>query len=59
MLARGTDEYALKILDPAVAPEIPSAPKRTIWVIVGFVTGLFISIFIVLARESWIRSGRT
>jgi uncharacterized protein involved in exopolysaccharide biosynthesis len=58
MLARGTDEYALKVLDPAVAPELPSAPKRTIWVTVGFVAGLFVSIFIVLMRESWTRSGR-
>jgi uncharacterized protein involved in exopolysaccharide biosynthesis len=59
MIARGTDEYALKVLDPAVAAEIPSAPKRTIWVIVGFVAGLFVSIFIVLVRESWNRTGRT
>jgi uncharacterized protein involved in exopolysaccharide biosynthesis len=59
MLARGTDEYALKVLDSAVAPEIPSAPKRTIWVSVGTVAGLFLSIFIVLARESWVRSGRS
>jgi uncharacterized protein involved in exopolysaccharide biosynthesis len=58
MIARGTEEYALRVLDPAVTPERPSAPKRTIWVIVGFVAGLFVSIFIVLVRESWTRSGR-
>jgi uncharacterized protein involved in exopolysaccharide biosynthesis len=59
MIARGTEEYALKVLDPAVAPELPSAPKRTIWVIVGFVTGLLLSVFIVLVRESWSRSARS
>ncbi len=58
MLARGTEEYALKVLDPAIAPEKPSAPKRTIWVMVGFVAGFMVSIFIVLVRESWTRSGR-
>lgn len=59
MLARGADEYALKVLDPAVPPEIPSAPKRAVWVIVGFLSGLFVSVFLVFARESWTRSGRT
>lgn len=54
MLARGTDEYALKILDPAVIPEIKSSPKRTVWVIAGFLAGASVSLLIILLRAAWV-----
>lgn len=53
MMAKGTDEYALKVIDPAVAPERKSSPKSLIWVIVGFLGGAFVSIAIVLFRRTW------
>ncbi len=44
MLARGTNEYALKIIDPAVPPEKPSSPRKVIWVMVGGVLGMLASV---------------
>jgi len=41
MLARGTEEYALKVIDPAIAPEIPSAPRPMLLVMTGGFLGLF------------------
>ncbi len=59
MIARGTQEYALRVLDPAVAPEVPSSPRRTVWVIVGIFTGMLMSLLVVFLREAWLRGGRT
>jgi uncharacterized protein involved in exopolysaccharide biosynthesis len=53
MLARGNDEYALKVIDPATVPERRSSPKRTVWVSVGFMSGLFLAIAFVFFRRSW------
>jgi len=59
MIARGTQEYALKVLDPAVPPETPTSPKRTVWVIVSTITGMLMGLLLVVLRESWRRGGRT
>lgn len=48
MLARGTDEYALKVIDPAVPPERHASPKLLVWVGVAFVSGLMVAIVFVL-----------
>ena len=53
MMARGNDEYALKVIDPASVPEIRSSPKRTLWVSVGVVAGLFLAIAFVFLRRAW------
>lgn len=53
MLARGTEEYAFKVLDPAFPPEKPSSLSTLTWVIlVGFASSLlaFLAIFI---RVAW------
>jgi len=52
MLARGTDEYAFKIIDPAVAPEKPSSPQTAIWIGVALFVGLLVSVFVVLIRSA-------
>jgi len=39
MLARGSKEYAFRILDTAVAPERPSFPNRTAWTAIGLFLG--------------------
>ena len=59
MIARGTQEYALRVLDPAVAPEVPSSPRRTVWVIVSIMAGVLMSLLVVFLRESWLRGSRT
>jgi uncharacterized protein involved in exopolysaccharide biosynthesis len=48
MLARGNDEYALKVVDPAFAPEKPSSPLPVLWVVVGTIGGLIVSCAVVL-----------
>ena len=56
MLARGSEEYAFHIVDPAVAPERPSSPQLGIWLAGGLAVGIALSILLAIARES--RSGR-
>jgi uncharacterized protein involved in exopolysaccharide biosynthesis len=56
MLARGSVDYALKVLDPAFTPEIPSSPILLLWLAIGFAGGLFSAIFVVFASNAW-RSG--
>jgi len=46
MIARGSEEYALKVIDPAFAPERPAFPIPALWITIGAVIGLFISIFV-------------
>lgn len=55
MMARGSDAYALKVIDPAQAPEEVSFPKRPLWVIGGFFGGIFASLLAVFARANWLR----
>ena len=56
MLARGADEYAFKIIDPARTPERKTSPITTLWGVVGLLAGFFLSSFAVLAHASWTRS---
>jgi uncharacterized protein involved in exopolysaccharide biosynthesis len=53
MLARGTAEYAFKVLDPATPPEKPASPKKIVWLLMGFVAGFFLSALFVLVRSAW------
>jgi uncharacterized protein involved in exopolysaccharide biosynthesis len=53
MLARGSEEYALKVLDPAVEPELAASPKKTLWVIMGFGAGLFLGVCLAFMRSAW------
>ncbi len=52
MLARGTKEYAVTIIDPAVAPGRPVAPDKKLWIIAGLLAGLLISCFAVLLKAA-------
>lgn len=56
MLARGADEYAFKIIDPARTPERKTSPITTLWGVMGLLVGFFLSSFAVLAHDSWTRS---
>jgi uncharacterized protein involved in exopolysaccharide biosynthesis len=59
MVARGSREYAFKILDPAVAPERPTSPDPPIWILGGAFGGLFLSSAVVLLRSrSRMRAGK-
>jgi uncharacterized protein involved in exopolysaccharide biosynthesis len=53
MLARGSDEYALKIIDPAVPPERASSPLPVIWISMGAVGGFLMALLAVFVRHWW------
>jgi uncharacterized protein involved in exopolysaccharide biosynthesis len=47
MVAKGSEEFALKVIDLAVAPEKPYSPQPVAWTVEGFVVGLLLSLFVV------------
>ena len=51
MLANVNEEFALKVIDPAVAPELRESPKRKLMVVLGGVCGVFLGIFAVFLRK--------
>ena len=53
MLANVRDQYAFKVIDPAVVPEKKIKPNRKLIVVLGFMLGLVASIFVVFVRSSW------
>jgi LPS O-antigen subunit length determinant protein (WzzB/FepE family) len=59
MLANARDQYAFRVLDPAVVPAVEDyvKPKRALLAVAGFALGLLGSIFIVIARALYRREG--
>ena len=53
MLARGNEEYAFKVLDPALVPESPSSLPPWLWAVISTVCGFMFSVVAVLARVGW------
>lgn len=53
MLARGSEEYAFRVLDPAQAPELASSPIKKLWALGGFAAGLFLAICFSYLRTAW------
>lgn len=56
MLARGTSDYALKVLDPAQTPETPSSLTPVAWTLIGLAAGLATSLLLAFFRVAWGRS---
>lgn len=52
MVARGRAEFALRVVDPAMAPERKSFPKPVLWILGGFLGGLFLGFLICVVRET-------
>ena len=52
MLAKGNEEFAFKIVDPAVPPKQRVRPKRALIAIVGTLLGGLLGVFIVLVRHA-------
>jgi LPS O-antigen subunit length determinant protein (WzzB/FepE family) len=50
MLARGSDEYALKVVDPASPPERPSSPRPLLWTAAGCLGGALLAMIIAITR---------
>lgn len=57
MIANGQHEYALKVIDPAFPPDKPSSPSPFLWTLIGFLSGLLISVGVVTFRIGWSESG--
>jgi uncharacterized protein involved in exopolysaccharide biosynthesis len=53
MLARGSEEYAFRVIDPATVPEKASFPRKTVWIIAGFVLGFVAAVIFVFIRRAW------
>jgi uncharacterized protein involved in exopolysaccharide biosynthesis len=52
MLAKGNEEFAFKILDPAVSPKHRVRPKRVLTVVIGTILGGLLGMFMVLVGHS-------
>ena len=51
MLANVNEEFALKVIDPAVAPELRESPKRKMIVVLGGFFGVFLGISVFFLRQ--------
>ena len=51
MMAEVKEGFAFKVLDPPMAPDMKSKPKRAQMVIVAFMVSLFLGVIVVLFRE--------
>jgi len=56
MLARGSEEYALKVIDRAVPPEEPYMPQPLTWTLIGVASGLLVSVIAAFVSVAWRRS---
>lgn len=54
MVANGRTEYAFRVVDPAVPPEIRSGPHRTLLLLAGLLVGAFLGGVGVLTAD-WVR----
>jgi uncharacterized protein involved in exopolysaccharide biosynthesis len=52
MVARGSEEYSFRVIDPAVPPEKPSSPQVLLWIVGGTVFGLILSSVLAILRAS-------
>lgn len=49
MVARGSEEYALKVIDPAAIPERQTSPTLPVWTLMGLGAGFALSGLVILA----------
>jgi uncharacterized protein involved in exopolysaccharide biosynthesis len=52
MVARGSEEYAFKVIDPATISELPSSPQKKLWTLGGLAAGFLFAVFVVTMRFS-------
>lgn len=53
MVAQGRRQYALRVIDPAFAPQRPTSPRPVLWTLSGLVGGLLLSCGWVVFKASW------
>lgn len=52
MLARGNEQFAFKVIDPAVPPKQRQSPTRTLITLVSTIVGGFLGILVVFLRKA-------
>jgi uncharacterized protein involved in exopolysaccharide biosynthesis len=52
MVARTRQDYAFKVVDPAVSPERKVRPKRLLITVLGFMVGLMLAVSVVFIRNA-------
>jgi uncharacterized protein involved in exopolysaccharide biosynthesis len=52
MVAKGTKEFALKVVDPAVPPELKTYPNGSLWTLGGGLGGVFLGLLVAVVKES-------
>lgn len=52
MIANGRVEYAFKVVDPAVPPELRAKPRRTVMVLIGLIMGFLAGSTFVMVRDA-------
>lgn len=52
MLARGSDEFAFRVLDAAIPPRRPSSPLPLLWTLAGAFGGAFIAVLVIFTRTA-------
>jgi uncharacterized protein involved in exopolysaccharide biosynthesis len=53
MIARGREEYALKVIDPAFVPERPSSPGAAVLGLLGLGLGCTVAVLIAFGRKAF------
>jgi uncharacterized protein involved in exopolysaccharide biosynthesis len=51
-LAKASDDYALKVIDPAIVPDKSFKPNRLLMMILGFIGGAMLAILFAFAKEA-------
>lgn len=51
-LAKVNDEYVLKVIDPAIAPEKPAKPNRKLIVLLGVILGAAMGVLVAFMRNA-------
>jgi uncharacterized protein involved in exopolysaccharide biosynthesis len=51
MIARGREQYALKVIDPAMQPERAVYPKPSLWIAGGFAGGVLLALVAIAVRS--------
>ena len=54
MLASVSRDYVFEVIEPPYAPELRSSPNRLLIVVLGFLLGCFVAIFVVFVRYTWL-----
>jgi uncharacterized protein involved in exopolysaccharide biosynthesis len=55
MLANARSEYAFKVVDPAVKPEVRISPKRAVMTTIGALLGGGLGLLLVFAHRFWLK----